>query len=126
MGNLIQTWIQSGLFFQNQGTFFDFQKRTGEAFLPSPPSCTPVSISGKIPIKLFFGSELSKKKVIAFLYNKILQSSLFIYLFVCLFIYLFIYLLYLTLFYEIVENNSTNKYQQTRLKYNRNQNYNIL
>ena len=33
-----------------------------------------------------------------------------------LFIYLFIYLFYLTLFYKIVENNSTNKYQQNQVK----------
>ena len=31
-------------------------------------------------------------------------------------IYLFIYLLYLTLVYKIVENNSTNKYQQNLIK----------
>ena len=31
-------------------------------------------------------------------------------------VYLFIYLLYLTLVYKIVENNSTNKYQQNQIK----------
>ena len=30
--------------------------------------------------------------------------------------YLLIYLLYLTLVYKIVENNSTNKYQQNQIK----------
>ena len=30
MEKITQRWIQSGLFFQNQGTFFDFQKRAGE------------------------------------------------------------------------------------------------
>ena len=30
MKNLTQRWTQSGPFFQNQGTFFDFLKRTGE------------------------------------------------------------------------------------------------
>ena len=39
----------------------------------------------------------------------------FIYLFY-LFIYLFIHLLYFTLVYKIVENNSTNKYQQNQVK----------
>ena len=34
MENLTQRWIQSGPFFQNQGAFFYFQKRAGEA---SPP-----------------------------------------------------------------------------------------
>ena len=34
MENLPQGWIQSGSFFQNQGTFFNFQKRAGEV---SPP-----------------------------------------------------------------------------------------
>ena len=38
--------------------------------------------------------------------------------------FLFSYLLYLTLVYKIVKNNSTKKYQQNRIKYNRNQNYN--
>ena len=31
-------------------------------------------------------------------------------------LFLFIYLLYLTLVYKIVENNSTNKYQQNQVK----------
>ena len=30
-------------FLQNQGTFFDFQKRAGEVSPPSPPSCAPAS-----------------------------------------------------------------------------------
>ena len=38
------------------------------------------------------------------------------YLFIYLFIYVFIYLLYLTLVYNIVKNNSTNKYQQNQVK----------
>ena len=38
------------------------------------------------------------------------------YLFIYLFIHSFIYLLYLTLVYKIVENNSTNKYQQNQVK----------
>ena len=33
-----------------------------------------------------------------------------------LFIYLFIYLFYLTMVHKIVENNSTNKYQQNQVK----------
>ena len=41
MENLTQRWIQSGPLFQNQGTFFDFQKRAGEASAPSLPSCAP-------------------------------------------------------------------------------------
>ena len=41
---------------------------------------------------------------------------LFIYLFIYSFIYLFTYLLYLTLVCKIVENNSTNKYQQKLIK----------
>ena len=40
--NLTQRWIKSGPFFQNQGTFFYFQKRAREASSPaSPASCTP-------------------------------------------------------------------------------------
>ena len=36
-------WIQSGSFFPNQGTFFDFQKWVGETFQSLPlPSCSPV------------------------------------------------------------------------------------
>ena len=31
MENLTQKWTQSGYFLQNQGTFFDFQNRAGEA-----------------------------------------------------------------------------------------------
>ena len=31
MENLTQSWIQSGAFFQNKGTFFDFQKRGWDA-----------------------------------------------------------------------------------------------
>ena len=31
MENLTQMSIQSGLFFQNQNTFYDFQKRAGKA-----------------------------------------------------------------------------------------------
>ena len=31
MESLAQRWIHSGSFFQNQGTFFDFKKRAGEA-----------------------------------------------------------------------------------------------
>ena len=37
----LKKWLL-GPFFQNQGTFFDFQKRAGEAF-PLPPSCVPVN-----------------------------------------------------------------------------------
>ena len=37
----LKKWLW-GPFFQNQGTFFDFQKRAGEAF-PLPPSCVPVN-----------------------------------------------------------------------------------
>ena len=46
MRNLIQKWILSDPFFQNQDTYFDFQKRVGEASPPlSPHSCTPDVIS---------------------------------------------------------------------------------
>ena len=38
MANLTYGWTQSEHFLQNQGTFFDLQKRAGEA---SPPSCAP-------------------------------------------------------------------------------------
>ena len=36
MENLTQMSIQSGLFFQNQNIFYDFQKRAGKASLPTP------------------------------------------------------------------------------------------
>ena len=36
-----QEWTQLGLFFQNQDTFFDFQKKAGGGLLPQPPGCTP-------------------------------------------------------------------------------------
>ena len=36
MESLTQRRTQSRPFFQNQGTFFDFQKGTGEASLPPP------------------------------------------------------------------------------------------
>ena len=36
MESLTQRRTQSGHFFQNQGTFIDFQKGTGEASLPPP------------------------------------------------------------------------------------------
>ena len=36
MESLIQRWIQLGPFFQNQGTFFYFQKRAGKASPPLP------------------------------------------------------------------------------------------
>ena len=36
MENLTQRWIKSGPFFQNKGSFFDFQKRAGEVSPPSP------------------------------------------------------------------------------------------
>ena len=40
MKDSTQGWTQLGPFFQNQGTFFDFQKRVGEASPTSPsPSC---------------------------------------------------------------------------------------
>ena len=38
MEDLTQGWTKLGPFFQNQGNFFYFQKRTGEA---SPPSSAP-------------------------------------------------------------------------------------
>ena len=34
-----QQWTQLGLFFRNQGTFFDLQKRAGETFPTSSHSC---------------------------------------------------------------------------------------
>ena len=41
MENLTQRWIQSGPFFQNQGTFFDSQKRAGEP-PPGAPHLPPL------------------------------------------------------------------------------------
>ena len=37
MEDLTQGWTQLEPFFQTQGTFFDFQKRVGEAYPPPPP-----------------------------------------------------------------------------------------
>ena len=34
MENLTQRWTQTGHYLQNQGTFFDFQNRAGEASHP--------------------------------------------------------------------------------------------
>ena len=41
---LTQRWTQSGPFFQNQGTFPDFQKKR-QGRLPPSPSCAPVSMT---------------------------------------------------------------------------------
>ena len=41
MENLTQGWTQSWSFFQNQSTFFDVEKRSGDILLPPSPSCAP-------------------------------------------------------------------------------------
>ena len=41
MEDLTQGWIELGPFFQNQGTFFDFQKRAGDAPPSSPRPLLP-------------------------------------------------------------------------------------
>ena len=51
MENLTQRWTQSGPFFQNQGTFFDFYKKGSEGFLP-PPCCVPLSVTEYASISL--------------------------------------------------------------------------
>ena len=58
-----------------------------------------------------------KPRVIKWIKNKKRKLPRFpSFQFYSIFIYLFIYLLYLTLVYKIVENNSTNKYQQNQVK----------
>ena len=43
--------MQSGPFFQNQDTFFDFQERVGEASPPALSSCATVLIVSNIDLR---------------------------------------------------------------------------
>ena len=54
MANLTYGWTQSEHFLQNQGTFFDFQKRAGEGS-PLPSSCAPIKIMSDLIRKEFIG-----------------------------------------------------------------------
>ena len=44
MENSAQRWTQLGSFFQNQGTFLDFQNKVRAGLPPFSPSCAPVTI----------------------------------------------------------------------------------
>ena len=61
-----------------------------------------------------FDTELSKRRKMFTTFELKHKPKRFFRAFPVLF--LFIYLLYLTLVYKIVENNSTNKYQQNQIK----------
>ena len=59
MVNLTYKWTQSGPFFQNQDTLFNFQKTAGKPS-PFPSSCMPVSVAEYASIYLNVPKYLQK------------------------------------------------------------------